>query len=179
MTDYTALKRLAEAALRNWPDSKLFERPECERFIDAARPDVVLALIAEVDGLHAQHGRDSGELRKLCAARDSARRERDKLRAEIAGLRTGYEAYERVNAELKAEVEALHESNDKLTRRNGMLEQNVEVMTEAHVLYTWLRKKCDQPSNDVVAVHMNIGHDWATVHDLDTDLRAMIEREEP
>ena len=35
--------------------------------------------------------------------------ERDQLRAEIAGLRTGYEAYERVNAELKAEVEALRE----------------------------------------------------------------------
>jgi len=30
-----------------------------------------------------------------------------KLRAEVAGLRTGYEAYERVNAELKAEVEGL------------------------------------------------------------------------
>ncbi|CAN2966191.1 hypothetical protein [Pseudomonas fluorescens] len=33
--------------------------------------------------------------------------ERDQLRAEIAGLKTGYEAYERVNAELKAESEAL------------------------------------------------------------------------
>ncbi|NNA69477.1 hypothetical protein [Pseudomonas gessardii] len=33
--------------------------------------------------------------------------ERDQLRAEIAGLKTGYEAYERVNAELKAEVEGL------------------------------------------------------------------------
>ena len=33
--------------------------------------------------------------------------ERDQLRAEVAGLRTGYEAYERVNAELKAESEAL------------------------------------------------------------------------
>lgn len=33
--------------------------------------------------------------------------ERDQLRAEISGLKTGYEAYERVNAELKAEVEAL------------------------------------------------------------------------
>ncbi|WP_313629869.1 hypothetical protein [Pseudomonas sp.] len=29
------------------------------------------------------------------------------LRAEVAGLKTGYEAYERVNAELKADVEAL------------------------------------------------------------------------
>ena len=33
------------------------------------------------------------------------RDERDQLRAEVAGLKTGYEAYERVNAELKAEVE--------------------------------------------------------------------------
>ncbi len=32
---------------------------------------------------------------------------RDQLRAEVAGLKTGYEAYERVNAELKAENEAL------------------------------------------------------------------------
>lgn len=33
------------------------------------------------------------------------RGERDQLRAEVAGLKTGYQAYERVNAELKAEVE--------------------------------------------------------------------------
>ena len=32
---------------------------------------------------------------------------RDQLRAEVVGLKTGYEAYERVNAELKAENEAL------------------------------------------------------------------------
>ena len=36
--------------------------------------------------------------------------ERDQLRAEVAGLRTGYEAYERVNAELKAEVEGLRKA---------------------------------------------------------------------
>lgn len=82
-------------------------------------------------------------------------------------------------AELVTENETLREANDKLSRRNGMLEQNVQVMTETHVLYTWLRKKCDQTSNDVLAVHMNIGHDWVPVHDLDRDLRAMIEREEP
>lgn len=35
--------------------------------------------------------------------------ERDQLRAEVAGLKTGYEAYERVNAELKAEVEGLRQ----------------------------------------------------------------------
>lgn len=37
----------------------------------------------------------------------SLQAEREQLRAEVAGLKTGYEAYERVNAELKAENEAL------------------------------------------------------------------------
>lgn len=36
--------------------------------------------------------------------------ERDQLRAEVAGLKTGYQAYERVNAELKAENEALRKA---------------------------------------------------------------------
>ena len=39
--------------------------------------------------------------------------QRDQLRAEVAGLRTGYEAYERVNAELKAENEALRDDANK------------------------------------------------------------------
>lgn len=34
------------------------------------------------------------------------------LQAEIAGLKTGYEAYERVNAELKSEVEELRKERD-------------------------------------------------------------------
>jgi plasmid stabilization system protein ParE len=92
------------------------------------------------------------------------------------------DALEQAEAErdqLRAEVESLRGANDTLTRRNGMIEKNVAVMTDAYVLYTWLRKKCDQPSNDVVAVQMNIGHDWVTVHDLDRDLRTMIDREEP
>ncbi|WP_454833255.1 hypothetical protein [Pseudomonas veronii] len=37
-----------------------------------------------------------------------------KLRAEVAGLRTGYEAYERVNAELKAENERLRDDLDQI-----------------------------------------------------------------
>ncbi|WP_395605265.1 hypothetical protein [Pseudomonas sp. B16120] len=39
--------------------------------------------------------------------------ERDQLRAEIAGLKTGYEAYEQVNAELKAENEALRKDAER------------------------------------------------------------------
>ncbi|WP_273507639.1 hypothetical protein [Pseudomonas sp.] len=37
---------------------------------------------------------------------------RDQLRAEVVGLKTGYEAYERVNAELKAEVERLNKERE-------------------------------------------------------------------
>ena len=132
----------------------------------AANPATVLALIAENERLQS-------------AARTLQRLRYMDNGGELWKPPIGKKPDFALMDQLKTENEALRESNDKLTRRNGMLEQNVEVMTETHILYTWLRKKCDQPNNDVVAVHINIGHDWATVHDLDTDLRAMIEREEP
>ncbi|MEQ4254265.1 hypothetical protein [Pseudomonas syringae] len=56
-------------------------------------PGVVLELIAELKC-------------PMRLARHSKRLIED-LRAELAGLKTGYEAYERVNAELRAECEAL------------------------------------------------------------------------
>lgn len=61
-------------------------------------------------------------------------REMRDLKAELAGLKTGYEAYERVNAELRAECEALrkpllaarefimHEAEVR-----GLLDENKEV----------------------------------------------------
>ena len=45
--------------------------------------------------------------------------ERDNLKAEVAGLRTGYEAYEQVNADLKAEVERLRADKDRLDAIEG------------------------------------------------------------
>ena len=45
--------------------------------------------------------------------------ERDHLKAEVAGLKTGYEAYERVNAELKAELEALRKRIDDMSPFKG------------------------------------------------------------
>ena len=66
------------------PDGKGAQNAE---FVAAASPATVLTLLAEIDGLHDQHGRDSGELRKICNARDSARRERDQLKAENEALR--------------------------------------------------------------------------------------------
>ncbi|EPH2637440.1 TPA: hypothetical protein RJS82_003270 [Pseudomonas aeruginosa] len=82
MTDHAELRRLAEEVIR-------IERSEdepisaaWELFDSAANPTTILALLDEIDGLLAQHGRDSSELRALCQARDDARKERDRLKAE-------------------------------------------------------------------------------------------------
>ncbi len=201
MTDKTELKRLAEAApggpwvsendslyfkdggyTRHLLDSDAGHDVEPEayyaalKFIAAANPAAVLALIAENQALKGPHdwlaedlikelvdnaqaiqeNADDGEedefvivllaaaqrirrqeanIEKLkadvvlsakaadCwdrlniqnkALSDSFRNERDRLRAEVADLRTGYEAYEQVNAELEAEVEGLESGRAKL-----------------------------------------------------------------
>lgn len=62
--------------------------------------------------------------------------ERDQLRAEVAGLRTGYEAYEQVNAELKAE-------NVRIERNRDMWKGQVERQAEE---LTALRKRIDDMS---------------------------------
>ena len=112
MTDNTELKRLAEAANAVTGDVSVDIAITSERgpnqseidavtaFVGAATPTAVLALIAENDHL-AMCAQQWEQAAMQWAA------ERDQLLAEVAGLRTGYEAYERVNAELKAEVGAL------------------------------------------------------------------------
>ena len=103
------------------------ECPDAQ-FIAAANPAAVLALIAENERLQQREQDLSASVKywfNACGGKqfeagvkhaDEAaskyidehwRRQRDQLRAENAGLRTGYEAYEQVNAELKAENEAL------------------------------------------------------------------------
>ena len=59
------------------------------------------------DGLLQQHNRDSQELRRLCAARDQARSERDALKAEIAGLESSCSTLGRLVDELRADSERL------------------------------------------------------------------------
>lgn len=100
MSDYSELERRAQAATG---------------FDDVSvAPDVLLELIAENKRLNADCSSMLGSLKasalsikKLIKDGGRAARERDRLRAEVAGLKTGYEAYERVNAELKAEYEGL------------------------------------------------------------------------
>ena len=97
------------------------DREAKAKFLGAMTPVAVLGLIAENDRLSAQ-ARLAGVAAEM-AAHDTAGRavteylvvaqERDQLKAEIAGLKTGYEAYERVNAELKAEVEGLRKYGEE------------------------------------------------------------------
>ena len=83
-------------------------------------PSRVKTVVAERDQLKAENerlradyaglARFNPEWDRVAAAQDLVREHMAmvvQLKAEIAGLKTGYEAYEQVNAELKAEVEAL------------------------------------------------------------------------
>ncbi|MNN63863.1 hypothetical protein D3C81_1792710 [compost metagenome] len=107
MTDYTELKRLAQRIVdvqtsQDEPISKLFDEFEA-----AASPEAVLALIAENERLRADYASlatFNPDWDRVAAAQDTVREHMElanQLRAENAGLRTGYEAYERVNAELR------------------------------------------------------------------------------
>ena len=113
MTDNTELKRLAEAI-----SQKDIADPIESKRVMLVEPAAVLALIAENERLFKLLERTVEQyvpLTELEGVPGWSRvvelvevvAQRDQLRAEVAGLRTGYEAYERVNAELKAENEAL------------------------------------------------------------------------
>lgn len=88
----------------------------------------ILGLLAEIEGLHAQHGRDSGELRKLCSARDSARRQRDQLKAELGKVEKDRSA---CWAEFKVQGRRL----DELKAENEALRKDA-------LRYRWLRDEC-------------------------------------
>ncbi|WP_426103161.1 hypothetical protein [Pseudomonas sp. PSPC3-3] len=68
---------------------------------------------------YAGLARFNPEWDRVAAAQDLVREHMAmvvQLKAEVAGLKTGYEAYERVNAELKAEVEGLRKDSTRLDR---------------------------------------------------------------
>ncbi|MEE4662792.1 hypothetical protein V2L09_02520 [Pseudomonas alliivorans] len=103
--DIQKLKALADAAIeqeKRWKDAgepwPIWNKCLLE-LQAAANPAVVLELCnnnESLRGLYQMH-------------KQTETREMRDLKAELAGLKTGYEAYERVNAELRAENEALRQ----------------------------------------------------------------------
>lgn len=87
MSDHIELKKAALRVVEIESSEGESISDAWEDFESAANPAAVLALISEVEGLRARHGRDSAELRSLCQARDDARKERDQLKAEVEALR--------------------------------------------------------------------------------------------
>lgn len=92
----------------------------------STRDATVKVLDEQVDQLKADNerlradyaglARFNPEWDRVAAAQDSVREHMAmvvQLKAEVAGLRTGYEAYEQVKAELKAEIEALRKDAEQ------------------------------------------------------------------
>lgn len=140
MTDNAELKRLAERVIEI--EARDGDEPigeAWEEFEAVATPSVVLALIAENDRLESFRAsymewsdktdwvQASAQPLELGKHRADVLRDRiDSLKVEVAGLRTGYEAYERVNAELKAENERLERNRDMW---KGQVERQAEELT--------------------------------------------------
>lgn len=128
-------------------DSFRAERDQLKAENDALKgPHDWLAedLIKElVDNAQAiQENADDGEEDRfvivLLASASRIRRQEaniDQLRAEVAGLKAGYEAYERVNAELKAEVERLDklliDASGTLRKASSWICREVEAETKS------------------------------------------------
>lgn len=122
MSDYSELERLAEAANAVTGDVAVNIAVSSERgpnqaeidavtaYVSVATPATILALIAENKRLTGCIVQRRAQAEQYDQALIKMAAERDRLRAEVAGLKTGYEAYERVNADLKAECEALRQA---------------------------------------------------------------------
>ena len=137
MTDYTELKRLVEqGSLPPIVATLIAEnerlRADLDGEISQARDFNIEheELKSERDHLKAENEslrrqaetaqRGAGQLQEENEAlrglyqmhKATETREMRDLKAQLAGLKTGYEAYERVNAQLKAEVEKLRKERD-------------------------------------------------------------------
>lgn len=153
MTDYIDLQKAAAYAAQD--TIKFADEDEemraLQQFHEEVSPETVLALIAENERLTADCSSMRGSLKayavttkKLVKDGSRAARESDKLRAEVAGLKTGYEAYERVNAELKAENEALRakwENPDPILIKcmDSAIAEHEQLERDAE-RYRWLRR---------------------------------------
>lgn len=120
------------------------DREAKAKFLCAVTPAAVLELIADSKQQAQQFkGWQASHHANYVAAAD----ERDELRAEIAGLKTGYEAYERVNAELRAECEAMRskfENPDPILIQcmDSAIAEQEQLESDAK-RYRWLRDESE------------------------------------
>lgn len=177
MADYTELKQRAEELIE-------IERvaPCGSKRVMLIDPVAILALIAESERLSADEQEEadlcdclSGLLRNtalevrgpeeplqrhgfhdLPSRVKTVVAERDQLKAELAGLKTGYEAYEQVSAGWKAEVERITADNTSLrgscaklganhaglVRAMRRQEKELDALREDAERYRWLRDQC-------------------------------------
>jgi cell division protein FtsB len=138
MSDYSELERLAEAANAVTGDVAVDIAISSERgpnqaeidavtaYVSVATPATILALIAENKRLTGCIVQRRAQAEQYDQALIKMAAERDRLRAEVAGLKTGYEAYERLNAELKAQCEALRKDADRFRRMRAMTLAQIE-----------------------------------------------------
>lgn len=99
------------------------------KFICIAKAGI-LSLLTEIDGLKAQHGRDSSELRRLCQARSEASRERDQLKAQVESLRA--KAQDAISGQMH------------LINERDLLRLEVEELRMDAERYRWLRSSENQ-----------------------------------
>lgn len=107
MTDYSELKRLAEAAM---PDDASPYLPCQVAFMNAATPAAVLALIAENETLKAQFDECARLFVDATEQACKAQRERDQLKAENERMRLALKSAE--DAMWKAESNMDNEAAD-------------------------------------------------------------------
>lgn len=67
--------------------------------------------------------------------------ELETLRAKLAGLNTGYEAYERVNAELRAECEKLRKYGEEFASLAERRREQAEALRKDAERYQWFRNQ--------------------------------------
>ncbi|KAA8712928.1 hypothetical protein [Pseudomonas cannabina] len=143
-----ALAKAAKSGGAEWSDLNI----DTERMYTAegmlvelyefATPAVLLELCSDNEALRGLY-----QMHKQTEAREM----RD-LKAENAGLKTGYEAYERVNAELRAECDQLKRNRDMW---KGQVERQSEMLRLAHEADKQLKAECEALRKDA-SLHTNL-----------------------
>lgn len=108
--DKAQLRGLAEACEASRCADEEDEGRRLSEFHSELTPEAMLELLAEIDQLKLALDMESAELAWSDSDGRAIQAERDQLKAELAGLRTGYDAQNNVIAGLKAEGVSLRKA---------------------------------------------------------------------